>query len=173
VTFTFQKSKTLTTHTVGVSNVINQVTHFVTSQGQEQHKMCVEWDTQNMLVFQHPPGLKQGQKRSTVELFVSLLPGWPTTYPLWCSTATHHHDIIDQAAGLLHLMMSQRKVPRLMSAHLSAQVVYATVENFNTYVTLSRSWGRDTIRLLWDFQWEIITNTCPKNCKKRMNNWKN
>jgi hypothetical protein len=41
-----------------------------------------------------------------------------------------------------------------MSAHLSAQVTYATVENFNTYVTLLRS---DTTRLLRDFQWEIIT----------------
>ena len=58
------------------------------------------------------PRLKQGQKRSTVEFFISLLWGWPTTYPLQCSTATHQHDIIDQAAGLLHLMMSQRKVPK-------------------------------------------------------------
>jgi len=41
------------------------------------------------------PGLKQGQKRSTVEFFVSLLQGWPTTYPLQCGTATHHHDIIE------------------------------------------------------------------------------
>jgi len=51
----------------------------------------------------------------------------------------------------------REKSHRLMSAHLSAQVTYATVKNFNTYVTLSRSWGWDTIRLLQDFRWEIIT----------------
>jgi len=51
----------------------------------------------------------------------------------------------------------REKSQRLMSAHSSAQVAYATVKNFNTYVTLLRSWGWDTIRLLQDFQWEIIT----------------